>query len=368
MQFADKYTPTPEFVSRYISPEDLHAYLLENFNSDLAMVGTSTDGLPIYMYRFGKGPVNVLAWSQMHGNESNATHAMLDLLHTLMYFPEGREELENAVTLDFIFMLNPDGSKVWSRRNALDIDLNRDYHKQASKEFPILKNIAEKGRYHYALNLHEQRTIFTTDGLHPATLSFLSPSENPERTVTATRQKAMAVIARLFSEMQHILPLRIARYSDEFYPNSTGDNFTAMGLPTVLFEGGHFEGDYQRRKTRKFYAIALYLALRAAGELKGSAYGFEEYFNIPVNRESHFDIIYRNVKLNTDFPCVVDIAVQYREVKKNTEADISFIPVVAEVGDCSNKKGWQEIDGTGKRFISERKFPKLDSEVDFTLV
>ena len=41
-------------------------------------------------------------------------------------------------------MLNPDGSEKWTRRNALDIDMNRDFLLESSKEFPILKKIAKE--------------------------------------------------------------------------------------------------------------------------------------------------------------------------------------------------------------------------------
>jgi murein tripeptide amidase MpaA len=36
-------------------------------------------------------------------------------------------------------MLNPDGSERWTRLNAADIDLNRDFHNEASKEIKFLK-------------------------------------------------------------------------------------------------------------------------------------------------------------------------------------------------------------------------------------
>ena len=36
-------------------------------------------------------------------------------------------------------MLNPDGSEKWTRRNALDIDMNRDFLKESSPEIKILK-------------------------------------------------------------------------------------------------------------------------------------------------------------------------------------------------------------------------------------
>ncbi|MCW4452217.1 M14 family zinc carboxypeptidase [Kaistella sp. BT6-1-3] len=362
-----QYRQNPNFPNRYISPEKLFFYLQKNFRNYISEVGKSYLGKPIYKMKLGNGAVKVLAWSQMHGNESNATHAMLDLLEIFKYQPQLKETLFSEIALDFIFMLNPDGSEKWTRRNALDIDMNRDFLKLSSKEFPILKKIAEDGDYQYGLNLHEQRTIFTTDGKNPATLSFLAPSVNHQREINETRKKAMAVISRIYENLNPLIPNQIARYSDEFYPTSVGDNFSKIGLPTILFEGGHFIDDYKRFGTRKYYTLALYEGLKAIAELKGATENWENYEKIPENRETHYDIIYRNVNLNTDFECILDIAVQYREELRNGDDEISFVPIVMEVGDIGIKKGWKEIDCTGKTFVSERKFPKLDAEVDFRI-
>ena len=361
------YQQNPDFPNRYISPEKLFFFLQKNYSECISELGTSSLGKPIYKMTLGKGDIKVIAWSQMHGNESNATHAMLDLLAIFKGHPELYEDLFSKISLNFIFMLNPDGSEKWMRRNALDIDMNRDFLKRSSKELKLLLNLIENGNYDYALNLHEQRTIFTTDGKNPATLSFLAPSENFERDLTETRKKTMAVITKMYDRLKNILPNQIARYTDEFYPTSSGDNMTKMGIPTILFEGGHFINDYKRTGTRKFYTIALYEALKAISELNGSTENWENYQNIPQNKETHYDLIYRNVKLNTDFDCILDVAVQYREEILEGDDEISFTPIVVEVGDVSSKKGWEEIDCTGKKFISEKKFPKLDEEVNFKI-
>ncbi len=368
MEFENLYKKNPVFPHRYIAPASLEKFLQENLSDYISLIGTSYLGKNIYKAHFGTGNVKVLAWSQMHGNESNATLAMLDMIEIFKEHPPLQDELFAQIQLDFVFMLNPDGSERWTRRNALDIDMNRDYIKESSKEFPLLKHLAMHGNYDYALNLHEQRTLFSTDGIHPATLSFLSPSENVDREVTETRKKSMAVIAKVAAVMQKLIPNQIARYNDEFYPTSTGDNFTRMGLPTILYEGGHFPDDYLRNGTRKNYTIALYYGLKAIAELKNSVEGWTEYFDLPENKEDHYDIIYRNVKLNTDFPCVLDIAVQYREIIREGDDEISFVPIVVEVGDCGRKKGWKEIECTGKSFKCDRKFPKLDAEADFEIV
>ncbi len=367
MNFEHLYIPNPAFSNRYISPEKLFFYLQTHLGDFIQEIGRSYLGKPIFRLCIGNGHINVLAWSQMHGNESNATHAMLDLLMTLDQHPYLKEELFSTVTLDFIFMLNPDGSEKWTRLNAADIDLNRDFHNEASTEIKFLKKLVSGKKYDYALNLHEQRTIFTTDGVHPATLSFLAPSENEERTVTENRKKCMAVIGRVYEKLGELIPDQIGRYSDEFYPTSTGDNFSKAGMPTILFEGGHFPDDYTRKETRKYYTIALYYALKSISELNSDTEGWEKYLEIPENRETHYDIVYRNVKLNTNHECILDIGVQYKEILEEGKDEISFIPFVIEAGDVTKRKGWLEIDCTGKRFVSEAKYPKLDAEVNFRI-
>ncbi|MFC6267600.1 M14 family zinc carboxypeptidase [Frigoriflavimonas asaccharolytica] len=368
MKIVEHYLQNPNFPNRYISPEILFSYLQKNYSDYISEIGTSYLGKPIYLFSMGTGICNILAWSQMHGNESNATHAMLDLLEIKKNNEALFTDIFENISLDFVFMLNPDGSESWNRRNALDIDLNRDYKMESSKEFPILKNLIKKKKYDYALNLHEQRTIFSTDRQNPATLSFLAPAENVEKEITDTRKKAMSVISYVNDQMQNLIPNHVGRYNDEFYPNSTGDNFTKSGIPTLLFEGGHFPNDYLRIQTRKYYTIALYIALEQISKETGSTKNWEQYFEIPENIESHYDIIYRNVKLNTDFHCILDVAVQYREDYRKDQDEISFTPIVAEVGDIGKKKGWKEIDCTGKFFKCETKFPKLEAEVNFEII
>lgn len=367
MQGIFQYVKNESFPDRYISPEKLFIYLQESLGDYITELGKSTLGKPIYKLSLGNGPIQVAAWSQMHGNESTATLALLDLLEFLKLNTEIKDRLFNSITLDFIVMLNPDGSEVWTRRNALDIDINRDFLKESSVEMKILKTMLSQKNYDYALNLHDQRTIFSTNNEKPATLSFLAPSQDIEKTLTENRKKSMAIIAGIFLQMQHSLPNQIARYNDEFYPTSSGDNLMKSGIPNILFEGGFFPGDYNREKTRQYYTTALFYALKSISVLKGDDFGYETYFQIPENKESHYDVIYRNVKLNTDFDCVLDVAVQYKEIYDDEIKNLKLVPYVTEVGDLGRKKAWQEIDCIGKKFVSEKKFPKLDAEVNFTI-
>lgn len=361
-----KYVRNVNFSGRYILPSKLFGYLEQNYPTYIEQIGKATLGMPVYKFSFGKGKIKIIAWSQMHGNESTATLAMLDLLSTFDAYPELKFYLEDKISLDFIFMLNPYGACVWERRNAVGIDVNRDFLKKSSVEMRLLQDFISREAYNYALNLHDQRTVFSTDGTHPATLSFLAPSEDEERSLTETRKKSMAIISAVYNKLKNEIPDYIGRYTDVFYPFSVGDNLTKIGLPTILFEGGHYPNDYLRKNTRKYYTQALYLALEAIGNLAGETSGFETYFTIPENKETHFDIIYRNITIEATESCVVDIAVQYQETYIQGNDEISFIPYIVEIGDCSHKKAWQEIDCTGKSYKSAA-YPKINEIANFEI-
>ena len=56
----------------------------------------------------------------------------------------------------------------------------------------------------------------------------------------------MNVIVAMNSMLQKIIPNFVGRYTDEFYPTATGDNFQKLGYNTILIESGHYPNDYQR--------------------------------------------------------------------------------------------------------------------------
>ena len=65
--------------SRLLSPTTLNNFLKEYALFDsLNILGTSVENRPIYSYSEGNGPKKVLIWSQMHGNESTTTKALVD--------------------------------------------------------------------------------------------------------------------------------------------------------------------------------------------------------------------------------------------------------------------------------------------------
>jgi hypothetical protein len=61
------------------------APLIQQLKSPLSwkVAGKSVEGRDIYQVQYGTGPVTVLLWSQMHGDESTATMALLDIFNFL---------------------------------------------------------------------------------------------------------------------------------------------------------------------------------------------------------------------------------------------------------------------------------------------
>ena len=87
----------------------------------------------------------------------------------------------------------------------------------------------------------------------------------------------MAVISAIYNVLKTQIPNQIARYSDEFYPTSTGDNLMKAFL-LFCFEGGHFPDDYQRFGTRKYYTIVCFTALSSIGLLEKKTFGLQKIF------------------------------------------------------------------------------------------
>lgn len=359
------------FKNRYVNPSELSDFLMKNYKSLLTEIGRSELNKPIYKLTLGKGPKNILLWTQMHGNETTGTLSCLDLLKFFENENNCSHEILSKFTLDIIFMLNPDGAEIWTRRNRLGIDINRDFLAASSIEMQVLKKTASEKKYDLAFNLHDQRTIFGVEGKkEPATLAFLSPSESVDRKVTETRKKSMGLIADIYKEISKLLPNKISRFTDEFYPRSVGDNFQKLGIPTILFEGGHFPKDYYRQKTRRYFTLSLITALYYASIKDEWQKGYELYNEIPNNSLSFFDIIYRNVRIREDKKETVDIGIQYVEKITKGENELSFIAKIEDIGDLSFMYGHEEIDAEGRCIVfadSAIQFPKIGILADFKL-
>ena len=358
---------TPELFGRYLTNFQIEKGLSKFPKSIISIIGYSVEDRPIYNLKFGHVPIKILLWSQMHGNESTTTKALFDcfnLFETNNFIPNS---ILNACTLCVIPILNPDGAERYTRINANEIDLNRDAQDLSQPESKILRDIYNSFQPDYCFNLHGQRSIFgVNDSGISATLSFLSPSQDEECSLTPNRKVAMAVIAEVNNLLQEEIPNSIGRYNDGFNLDCVGDTFQNFGVPTLLYEAGHYSNDYNREDVRRFMFIAIIKGLDIISKgVDGSNY--KDYFKIPKNSKSFYDIIIRNAKVfNSDFE-LTDIAVQYKEVLKANR--IEFRPFIEAISKLDKSYGHKEIDAKGGlvRNIENLEL-KVGYENDFVLV
>ena len=354
---------------RYITLDSIEPLLQKlDTNNQPQIIGKSVLGKSIYSYEIGEGKTKIFLWSQMHGNESTTTKALFDFLNVLQSSSQLAQQLLNTFTFCSIPMLNPDGATLYTRENANKVDLNRDSQALSQPESKILREVFESFKPDYCFNLHDQRTIFgVSDTGSPATLSFLAPSYNEEREVNESRLKAINLIASINEELQKYLPNQIGRFDDSFNINCIGDTFQYLGVPTLLFEAGHFANDYQREETRKYVFMALISSFTILSENDIVSNGIDKYLNIPQNKVVFYDLMYKNIKINYDgIEIITNFAAQYKE--ELIENQICFNAYVSQIGNLDDYFGHFEYDAKGALYKDDfDNIPKLNQKADFYL-
>jgi hypothetical protein len=354
---------------RYLPLESIEPFLQQlNTGNHLSIIGESVSKNPIYRYQIGQGKIKILLWSQMHGNESTTTKALFDFLNVLQNGSVLATELLQTFTFCCIPMLNPDGAQLYTRENASNVDLNRDSQNLTQPESRVLRDIFDSFQPHYCFNLHDQRTIFGVGSTaQPATVSFLAPSYNEEREINESRLKAINLIAAINTELEKYIPGQIGRFDDSFNINCVGDTFQALGVPTLLFEAGHFQDDYQREETRKYIFIALISSFITLSENVIVPNGINKYLNIPQNKVVFYDFLYKNIRLNYDgVEKITNFAAQYKE--ELFEGELTFNAYFVEIGDLKGYHGHVEYDAKNAKYKDDDlSFPKLNEKADFYL-
>jgi len=288
----------PGLEDRRFDPESYHAIVervvdrSEHLSAE--RVGESAEGRPLREVRFGSGPVPVLLWSQMHGDESTASMALADLFALVAERPEHPvvQTLLEALTVHTIPMLNPDGARRFQRRNAQGIDVNRDARRLATPEGRTLKAVRDRVEPTFAFNLHDQnvRTRVGDTGRGVA-IAFLAPAFDETRAVNDVRHRAIELIGALRTAIEPLVEGHIARYDDTFEPRAFGDLMTQWGASTVLIESGGWIEDPQKQYLRKVNFVALVAALEAIATGRYRGVDPERYHSLPRNGRSVGDLL-----------------------------------------------------------------------------
>jgi hypothetical protein len=326
-------------------------------------VGKSIEGRDIYLISMGTGKTKVFLWSQMHGDEPTATSALFDIFNLFLddnAFPELKKFLLSNLSIYIIPMVNPDGAEELQRRNIVEIDLNRDVVRLQTPEAQTLKNVFDSLKADFGFNLHDQgRDYSARNSFNPASISFLAPSPDYEKTITAPREKAMKLIGDMVNVLNEFIPGHIAKYTDEYEPRAFGDNFTKWGTGVILLESGGWRGDREKQFLRKINCIAILSALNSIASGSYLKTGLSIYDSIPHNEKFMMDFILRNLILKRDDKdYIIDVGVNYEEVNINDARDFYLKASIEDLGDLSVYSGYDEIDLSGYVIESGKTKPE----------
>jgi Zinc carboxypeptidase len=341
------------FKHKHILP--LIQELQKDSSFAISQVGESVEGRSINQIKIGSGKTKVLLWSQMHGDEPTATMAIFDIFKFLQAKNDGfdleREKILSKTTLYFVPMLNPDGAERYQRRNALNIDLNRDALRLQSPEAKILKNLQQTHQPEFGFNLHDQGTRYSAgESPNQATISFLATAYNHERSINDVRKKSMQLIVDMNDILQEFIPGHVAKFSDEHEPRAFGDNIQKWGTTLVLIESGGYKTDREKQYIRKLNFVSILSGLLSIADKHYKRNSVKEYENIPENARSLFDLLVRNATFeNHGKVYTKDIGINLKEENINNATAFLFKSTVEDLGDLSTFWGIQEIDATGMK-------------------
>lgn len=337
--------------------------LIQKHGSEFKLeeLGKSVEGRSINSMKWGQGVTKVMLWSQMHGNESTATMALFDLFNFLEGKNDGYDELrnllKNKLSLKFIPMINPDGADAFKRRNALDIDLNRDAISQISPEAVILKKARDDFEPEFGFNLHDQQIYYNVVNTpKQATISLLAPAYNYETEINEVRGRAMQTIAGMNELLQELIPGQVGKYDDAFEPRAFGDNIQKWGTSTILIESGGYPGDPEKQYIRKINFMIILNALHQIATRGYEQYTTEQYFAIPDNGFQLMDLIINEMQVKVKgswYP--LDIAIRRRETENAAGHFMSAS--VEDLGDMQIFFGFETLDATGLQYLEGKVFP-----------
>ena len=364
--------------------KDLKVYLegLKKSGIKVAEVGRSFSDREIYQAEFGKGPLKVFLWSQMHGDEPTATSAVVDLLAILQKNrdKDWARKIENKLTIRFVPMLNPDGAEAYIRRNMQGLDINRDALSLRSPEARLLKRLREEWSPEIGFNLHNQNALTTAGNTYKqAAISFLVVFGDARKTSNPGHERNKRLVSAMIQAIHGYIPGNIGLYDDGYTPTAFGDSFSAWGTPVILIETGALHDKSEMFLVKmNFIAIATALKLLADGSEKNVSP--VAYDQLPHNTSGRlFYFIFRNASVvNSARPNNVVIT----DIGANTvrrRAEFTSPTIVSRLGDLSAFTGLQEFDASNfyvvGRFQSlaadnfaEILFYRKDRQIDWAAV
>jgi hypothetical protein len=321
----------------------------------LEQIGSSVEGRSINHLWFGRGPMRVLLWSQMHGDEPTATAALFDIFEYVRRHreePQVRRMLE-ALTIHVVPMLNPDGAERFQRRNAQGIDINRDARRLQTPEGRVLKALRDRVNPEVGFNLHNQNWRTSAGNTRePASISLLSVAFDEARTEGPGRLLTKQICAVIRDALEPLAPGRIGRYDDEFEVRAFGDNITKWGTSVVLIETGPWPSEAPDPYLVRLNFVALVSSLDALATGRVRQADKARYESLPMNGSNLFYVLIRNAAVVPGTgvaPFTADVGIVGNRVVREVEGQLQtqVSARIDDLGDLEPFGALEDIDATG---------------------
>ena len=335
---------------------------------EVTKAGESVEGRSLNLFSIGSGKTKIFLWSQMHGDESTATAALFDIFNFLSDSANKQfcDDLFSKVSLYFLPMVNPDGAERFERRNAYDIDLNRDASRLQCPEAVVLKNVFDSLKADFGFNLHDQSHRYSVgNSFRTAALSFLAPAFNYQKDVNNIRERSVQVIGNMYMALSHFIPGHIAKYDDDYEPRAFGDNFQKWGTSTILIETGGWKDDPEKQFLRKLNFVVILSAIKTIADESYKSTSKDIYESIPFNDKYIFDLVLRNVQIENGKENIkVDVGINLDEVSDPNGRTYHYKSQVADLGDLSTFYGFKDINLNGYQIQKPETYTNKTFKLD----
>ena len=323
----------------------LEALTEESPDIQLAEIGRSARGRALRSLTFGTGPVRVLLWSQMHGDEPTHTMGLADLFAYWRREPEDPRvaKLRDGLTVVAVPMLNPDGAERFQRLNGQGIDPNQDARAWATPEMRALRDLFHRVRPHFSFGLHDQsvrKRVGRSDRL--TALALLACPFDEARQDNDARRDAKRVCGVIRGAVEPMVGGRVARFEEEYDPKGMGEYAISQGSSSILLEAGFWPDDPEKQFLRRVSFVAILSALETIADGSYAGIPTDAYETLEENDEEVHDLLLRGGRVVVPGlePYRADVGIDF-----DSPLDLDGGRVVA-VGDLSGTAARETLDAS----------------------
>ncbi len=230
----------------------------------LPLPSADASDLPLTAEAFGPADGQtrrVLIICRQHGNEPAGTEAGMQFLKEFATTEDpARLAILRRVTFLIIPMLNADGAEAYQRRNARNVDLNRNWISHNQPETAAVVRVARAWRPDLIVDAHE---LHPTDWTPSFVEAMQAQAGAPAAVANANRAATAAVVGPLRAQSMRIN----ARPVDNYRSPRLAHRFFSvyMGIPTILVESRRAGGAALEWRTALHYAAFHAVARHMSG-------------------------------------------------------------------------------------------------------